>query len=207
MKNIMIIDDNQTNLKMMDLILSKAGFKTDSIIKPDFAIDLIKETNPNLILLDVNMPNINGFQLCKAIKKDKTICDIPIIFVSALSDVKYIAGGLALGAVDYITKPIKAEELVARVTVHMQLAKRTKKLKKSNDILQTELNLMNIENLDAESDFLYSLMQVKLGKENENDIERIKKYLIYSFDSLISNSPYKDEFDDNFIIDFIKKYL
>lgn len=207
MKKVMIIDDNQTNLKMMDLILTKAGYKTDCIVKPTFAIPLIKETKPNLILLDVNMPETNGFQLCKMIKRDKEIRDIPIIFVSALSDVKYIAGGLALGAVDYVTKPIKAEELAARVSIHMELAKTTKKLKKSNDMLQTELNIMTLENLDTESDFLYSLMQLKKGYENPADIERIKKYITSSFENLIANSPYKTDLSKEFIIEIIKKYL
>lgn len=207
MKKVMIIDDNQTNLKMMDLILTKAGFKTDCIVKPQFALELIKETKPNLVLLDVNLPQINGFQLCKMIKKDKSISDIPIIFISALSDVEYIAGGLALGAVDYITKPIKAEELIARVSVHIQMAKNAQKLKKSNDMLQTELNIINLENLDTESDFIYSLMQIKNGKETPADIERIKKYIVSSFKNLIANSPYKDQFDEEFIINLIKKYL
>ena len=104
---VMIIDDNETNVKLLNLVLTKAGFKTDTIINPKFAFDIIKETKPVLILLDINMPEINGLQLCKMLKKDKDVRDIPVIFVSTLSDVKYIAGGLAIGAVDYITKPIK----------------------------------------------------------------------------------------------------
>lgn len=207
MKKVMIIDGNQTNLNIMDKVLTKAGFKTDCIVKPIFAIPLIKETKPNLLLLEVDMPEINGFQLCKQIKRDKEIKDLPIIFVSSLSDSKYIAGGLALGAVDYIRKPIIPEELIARVSVHMELAKTTKKLIKKNDMLQTELNLMTLENLDTESDFIYSLLNLKAGKENPNDIERVKRYLTYSFETLIANSPYKKEFNKEFIIDIIKKYL
>lgn len=203
----MIIDGNQNSLKMLENILTKAGFRVDGIVKPIFAIDIIKETKPNLVLLDVDLPEINGFQICKQVKRNKQICDIPLIFVSSLSDVKYIAGGLALGAVDYMTKPIKPEELVARVSVHMELAKTRQKLQKSNDMLQSELNMINMEELDAESDFLYALSQIKIGKASPNDIERIKKYLIMNFEALIANSPYKKVFDKDFIIEIIKKYL
>ena len=128
---IMIIDDNETNVKLMNLVLTKAGFKTDTIINPKFAFDIIKETKPVLILLDINMPEVNGFKLCKMLKKDNETKDIPIIFVSAFKDVKYIAGGLAIGGADYITKPIKPEEVIARVSVQMKLALAQKKLIKT----------------------------------------------------------------------------
>ena len=136
---VMIIDDNETNVKLLDLVLKKAGFKTDTIINPKYAFDIIKETKPVLILLDVNMPEVNGFQLCKMLKKNNETKNIPVIFVSSLRDVKYIAGGLAIGGADYITKPIKPEEVVARVSVQMQLALAQKKLRKTNEILQKEI--------------------------------------------------------------------
>ena len=108
---VMLIDDNETNLRVMKVILEKAGFKTDTIVKPKFAFDIIKESQPCVILLDINMPEINGFQLCKLLKKDNQTAHIPIIFVSAFSDVKYIAGGLMIGGADYITKPISPRTL------------------------------------------------------------------------------------------------
>ena len=74
-------------------------------------------------------------------------------------------------------------------------------------MLQTELNIMTLENLDTESDFLYSLMQLKKGYENPADIERIKKYITSSFENLIANSPYKTDLSKEFIIEIIKKYL
>ena len=203
MKKVMIIDDNQTNLKMLDLILTKSGFRTDCVVKPEFALELIKETKPNLILLDVNMPVINGFQLCKQIKKELDIRDIPIIFVSALSDVKYIAGGLALGAVDYITKPIKAEEVVARVSVQMELAKSKKKLEKENAGLQTQL----LEKFDLRDDFLYSLDRIRTNNASQTDYTRVKQYLEHIIEATLKDSQYENILDLDFVLNAIKSSL
>ena len=190
MKKVMIIDDNQTNLKMLDLILTKSGFRTDCVVKPEFALELIKETKPNLILLDVNMPVINGFQLCKQIKKERDIRDIPIIFVSALSDVKYIAGGLA-------------EEVVARVSVQMELAKSKKKLEKENAGLQTQL----LEKFDLRDDFLYSLDRIRTNNASQTDYTRVKQYLEHIIEATLKDSQYENILDLDFVLNAIKSSL
>jgi len=201
---IMIIDDNETNVKFLNLALTKAGFKTDAILNPKYAFDVIKESKPFMILLDINMPEINGFQLCKMLKKDKETKDIPIIFISALTDVKYIAGGLSLGAVDYISKPFKPEEVIARVSVQMEIALANKKLRKTNEILQKQITEENIENSDMQQDLLYSLMQIKNGKENPKDYERIKSFYKFVISKIIEDSQYADEFDEEFLNNTIK---
>jgi PleD family two-component response regulator len=204
---VMLIDDNETNLRVMKVILEKAGFKTDTIVKPKFAFDIIKESQPCVILLDINMPEINGFQLCKLLKKDNQTAHIPIIFVSAFSDVKYIAGGLMIGGADYITKPIKPDEVVARVSVQMQIALKNKKLKKTNEKLQKQITDINMENSDIQEDLLYSLMQIKNGTESEKDYERIRNFYKYSLEKIIKQSMYSDELDEKFINYAIKKVL
>ena len=189
MKKVMIIDDNPTNLKIMDLVLTKAGYKTDPVINPKFAYDVIKEAKPDVLLLDINMPEVNGFQICKQLKKDPELQHIPIIFVSALKQTEYIAGGLSLGAVDYVTKPIKAEELVARVDVQYRLAYVLKKLRRTNDSLSQEL----LGNMDMQEDLLYSLIKLKEGeKDNTKHYERIKEFCISMIRDLAENSMYKD---------------
>ena len=196
MKKVMIIDDNETNLKIMELVLTKAGYKTDPVINPKFAYDVIKEAKPDVILLDINMPEVNGFQICKQVKKDPELQNIPIIFVSALKQTEYIAGGLSLGAVDYVTKPIKAEELVARVEVQYRLAYVLKKLKRTNESLSQEL----LGNMDMQEDLIYSLVKLKEGeKDNIKHYERIKEFCVSIIKDLAENSMYKDEIDDELI--------
>ena len=204
---IMIIDDNETNVKLLDLVLTKAGFKTDTIVNPKFAFDIIKETKPALILLDINMPEVNGLKLCKMVKKDAETRDIPIIFVSSLSDVEYIAGGLAIGAVDYIKKPIKPDEVVARVAVQLKVALAQKKLKKTNDVLQKQITDGLLENSDMQEDFLYSLMQIKNGAGTDKDYERIQSFIKFIANNVVENSQYSDELDEDFITETIKKAM
>ena len=204
---VMIIDDNETNVKLLNLVLTKAGFKTDTIINPKFAFDIIKETKPTLILLDINMPEINGFQLCKMLKKDNDTKTIPIIFVSSLTDVKYIAGGLAIGGADYITKPIKPEEVIARVSVQMQLALAQKKLIKTNEILQKEITEERLNSSDMQEDFLYSLMQIKAGKSTEKDNERIKSFIEFIAEKTVKSSQYSEDLTVEFAMDAISKSL
>ena len=204
---VMIIDDNETNVKLLDLVLTKAGFKTDKIINPKFAFDIIKETKPALILLDINMPEINGLKLCKMVKKDPEIKDIPIIFVSTITDVQYIAGGLAIGAVDYIKKPIKPDEVVARVAVQMQIALAQKKLKKTNEILQKQIMEETLKNSDMQEDFLYSLMQIKKGTGSDKDYERIGTFINFVTGKIVENSQYAEELDEDFIRQTIKKAI
>ena len=204
---VKIIDDNETNLKLMDLVLSKAGFKTDTIINPKYAFDVIKDSKPALILLDINMPEINGIQLCKMLKKNRETRDIPVIFVSALSDVKFIAGGLAIGAVDYITKPIKPDEVVARVSVQMQIALAQKKLKKTNEVLQKQITEENLENSDMEEDLLYSFMQIKNDKGSEKDYVRIKTFLTFMTNKIVNSSRYSEELSEEFVEQTLKKAM
>lgn len=204
---VMIIDDNETNVKLLNLVLTKAGFKTDTIINPKFAFDIIKETKPTLILLDINMPEVNGLQLCKMIKKDNETKAIPVIFVSSLTDVKYIAGGLAIGAVDYITKPIKPEEVVARVSVQMQLALAQKKLIKTNEILQKQITEDRLNSSDMQEDFLYSLMQIKNGSNSEKDYERIKSFIEFITEEIVKSSQYSEDLTADFVVETVSKSL
>ena len=204
---VMIIDDNETNVKLLDLVLTKAGFKTDTIVNPKFAFDIIKETKPALILLDINMPEINGLKLCKMVKKDAEIRDIPIIFVSSLSDVEYIAGGLAIGAVDYIRKPIKPDEVIARVAVQMKIALAQKKLKRTNEVLQKQITEGLLENSDMQEDFLYSLVQIKNGTGSDKDYGRIQSFINFVANNVVETSQYSGELDEDFITQTIKKAI
>ena len=104
-KKILIVDDNETNLKILTLILKKDAYRVIQVTDPKVVRSLVLQEKPDLILLDVNMPDINGFDLAERLKKDPQVEDIPIIFISALSNSSDVAKGFAVGAVDYITKP------------------------------------------------------------------------------------------------------
>jgi signal transduction histidine kinase len=118
---ILIVDDNSTNLSVLSQALKSAGYKIRAAMDGESAITQVERQQPDLILLDVQMPGIDGFETCRRLKANPTTQHVPIIFTTALADVDSKLKGLSLGAVDYITKPFEQDEVLARVKIHLQL--------------------------------------------------------------------------------------
>ncbi|HAX77987.1 MAG TPA: hybrid sensor histidine kinase/response regulator, partial [Cyanobacteria bacterium UBA11372] len=129
---ILVVDDNPTNLSVLTQALKSAGFKVRVAVDGESAIEQVEYDQPALILLDVQMPGIDGFETCIKLKSNPSTHDIPIIFMTALADKESKLKGLSLGAVDYITKPFEQEEVLARVKVHLKLRSLTKTLEEKN---------------------------------------------------------------------------
>lgn len=138
-QTIMIVDDNPTNLEVLSEALTNVGFRVVVAVDGQSAIDQVKYRPPELILLDVMMPGINGYETCSQLKSDPSTRDIPVLFMTALSDAENTAQGLSLGAVDYISKPFHQKEVIARVQTHLQLAHFSKALKEQNQLLSQEI--------------------------------------------------------------------
>ncbi|VXD18996.1 Response Regulator Receiver Signal Transduction Histidine Kinase [Planktothrix serta PCC 8927] len=118
---ILIVDDNPTNLKILSQTLTSAGFQLAVATNGEEALEEVMEELPELILLDVKMPKIDGFETCCRLKANPKTQDIPVIFMTALSETIDKVKGLSLGAVDYITKPFDEQDVLARVRVHLRL--------------------------------------------------------------------------------------
>jgi two-component system cell cycle sensor histidine kinase/response regulator CckA len=137
---ILIVDDNPTNLEMLLDCLEDAGFKVVVAEDGASAIEMAEYAPPDLILLDILMPEIDGFETCRRLKTNPATQDIPVIFMTALTDKVDKVRGLNLGAVDYITKPLEHEEVLARVNIHLHLRNLTKRLTQQNERLQQEIS-------------------------------------------------------------------
>lgn len=133
---ILIVDDNSTNTKVLFDCLKSAGYRVLIAQSGESAIEKLELVIPDLILLDVMMPGINGFDTCQRLKASSATQDIPVIFMTALSDTDEKVKGFTLGAVDYITKPFQQEEVLARVSTHLQLRNLTKQLQTLNQNLE-----------------------------------------------------------------------
>ena len=118
---ILVVDDESESLVLLIGILAAAGYQVRSADSGRLALASIAASLPQLILLDVRMPGIDGFEVCRRLKASEETRNIPLMFISAASDVEERVAGLALGAVDYITKPFQREELLARVRTHLEL--------------------------------------------------------------------------------------
>ncbi len=135
-QSILIVDDNPTNLEVLSESLSEEGFQVAVAIDGESALEQVSYHPPSLILLDVMMPGIDGFETCVRLKANPETQDIPVIFMTALSDTDKKVKGLSLGAVDYITKPFEYEEVRARVRVHLKVENLTKTLQHQNQQLE-----------------------------------------------------------------------
>ncbi|MDY6781400.1 MAG: adenylate/guanylate cyclase domain-containing protein [Cyanobacteriota bacterium] len=138
---ILLVDDNLNNLKLISELLVGAGYEVIVAKTGESGIKKAERTIPDLILLDVRMPGIDGFETCRRLKSSPLTQSIPIIFLTAVSNTELTdkLKGLKLGAVDFITKPIQPEEVIARVDVHLRLYALTMQLKEQNERLQLEI--------------------------------------------------------------------
>ncbi|HBB31771.1 MAG TPA: diguanylate cyclase response regulator [Cyanobacteria bacterium UBA8803] len=136
---ILIVDDNPMNLEVLFDFLSDAGFKVLVARDGESAIEKTQCARPDVILLDIIMPGIDGFETCRRLKADPLRKEIPIIFMTALSQTAVVVKGFELGAVDYITKPIQQEIVLARVTTHLTIQKLQQSLQAQNIQLQQEI--------------------------------------------------------------------
>lgn len=151
---ILIVDDNPTNLSVLSAALSSAGFKFRVAVNGESAITQVERNPPELILLDVQMPGIDGFETCRRLKANQDSQHIPIIFTTALADIDSKTKGFSLGAVDYIPKPFSQEEVIARVRVHLQLKRLTESLERQLSdrtiaLQQAQIQLVQQEKLST----------------------------------------------------------
>jgi CheY-like chemotaxis protein len=140
LQTILIVDDNPTNLEVLSETLSRAGYQVSVAIDGESAIEQVKYHLPALILLDIMMPGIDGFETCKRLKQNSATCNIPVIFMTALTDTENKIRGFSLGAVDYITKPFQREEVLARVQIQIKLQSLSRTLEHQNYLLRCEIN-------------------------------------------------------------------
>lgn len=118
---ILVVDDNKENLRVVGNFLKEQGYRIAFSLDGEGALKLLKKTRFDLVLLDIMMPEMDGFEVCRIIKDDHDLKDVPIIFLTAKSSTQDIVKGFNLGGVDYITKPFKKEELLVRVNNHIEL--------------------------------------------------------------------------------------
>ena len=137
---ILLVDDNPQNLQVLGKLLLEEKYKIEFAVNGESALEWLKNRQFDLVLLDLNMPGMNGFEVCKLIRSDKTICEIPVIFLSAESERESILKGFEVGAQDYVTKPFDTRELLARVRTQLELKSKTEKLEKVNEWLGKKID-------------------------------------------------------------------
>ncbi|XZO00738.1 MAG: response regulator [Microcoleus sp.] len=145
-KDIMIVDDMPDNLRLLSTMLTSHGYQVRKAINGQLALQGAQISPPSLILLDINMPQMNGYEVCQKLKKNEITKDIPIVFISALDDVLEKVKAFQVGGVDYITKPFQIEEVLARVesqlslrSLQSKLQQQARELHERNALLEQEI--------------------------------------------------------------------
>jgi sigma-B regulation protein RsbU (phosphoserine phosphatase) len=143
-ESILLVDDNAANLQMLYQLLEKSvGGKLLVAKSGEAALAIARKQIPDLILLDIMMPGIDGYEVCRRLKADPATERVPIIFLSALDETADKVKGLQLGAVDYVSKPFQAEEVIARVNTHLTLHRLTLEVREQRDQLEHELKVVS----------------------------------------------------------------
>ncbi len=133
---VMIIDDTPENLKLLDQMLRKEGYRVRTFLRGEAALEAAEHTLPDIILLDIKMPGMDGFEVCRRLKASEKLRDIPVLVISALLDRESKEKAFAAGAVDYVVNPFQMEEIQARVRTHMRLRQMQLELEAHNHHLE-----------------------------------------------------------------------
>jgi two-component system sensor histidine kinase/response regulator len=147
--DIMIVDDNPANLRLLEDMLSQKGHEVHSFPVGRLALAEAMQNPPDLILLDINMPEMNGYEVCERLKSDERLAGIPVIFLSALNEVPDKVKAFGSGGVDYISKPFQIEEVHARVETHLKLHDLQRALKLQNERLEQAVDARTKELAEA----------------------------------------------------------
>ena len=142
--SILIVDDTPENLRLLAIILSGRGYRVRPVSNGEHAMVSIRKEQPDLILLDIMMPDMDGYEVCRQLKSDKETASIPVIFISALYETIDKVKAFDQGGVDYITKPFKTEEVMARVKTHLTLRNLQLQMEKKNAELRKALDEIKV---------------------------------------------------------------
>lgn len=168
--SILIVDDNPRNLQLISSLLKDQGYKLYITNSGENVMTFLKNIIPDLILLDIMMPEMSGFEVCRILKQQELYRDIPVIFLTAKNDIEDVVEGFEVGAVDYITKPFSSKEVLARVSTHMKLKQaqnllfnKNLELKRINEELShsksiIEKDAIKLAQLNTEKNIFFSII-------------------------------------------------
>jgi putative two-component system response regulator len=179
---ILVVDDVVENIQVAMNILREDSYDFSFAKSGKEALELLKKDRFDLVLLDIMMPGIDGYEVCAQMKKDPILTEIPVIFLTAKTDIDSVAKAFKVGGVDYLTKPFHAEELLARVKTHIELYRAKQILKQNNLTLQTKMNmeitriLTELEDSQKEMIFILTELIESVSDETGRHIRRVAEY-------------------------------
>jgi putative two-component system response regulator len=198
---IMVVDDVPLNLKLLQEMLQSKGYRVLTFPSGKLALHAATVNRPDLILLDINMPEMDGFEVCARLKTDDRLKEIPVLFISALTEMANKINAFAVGGVDYVTKPFQIEEVLARTRTHLHLRKLQIDLKQSNLHLEARVQEQVREISDSQRATIIALAKLAECRDDDTGahVERTQTFCRVLTETLRANSRYADCIDQNFV--------
>jgi len=192
--NILVVDDVPANLTLLAGMLKEKGHRVRPVPSGKLALKAVENEPPDLILLDITMPEMNGFEVCQKLKADTRFRDIPIIFISALTDTLDKVQAFSSGGVDYVTKPFQFDEVEARVETHLKLHRYQSQLE-----VLVEKQVKEISDSQVSTIFALSKLSESRDQETGKHLERVQIYCRMLAEKLSRQEPYNSVVDAEFI--------
>ncbi|MDD5224138.1 MAG: response regulator [bacterium] len=175
-RSVIVVDDEEANLKVLARILKIQGHRVRPISEGQMALASARSDPPDLVILDINMPGMNGYEVCREMKEDERLKDIPVLFLSGMGGVEDKVEAFRAGGVDYITKPFQFEEIQARVETHLKLRQLQVELEYKNDHLQDLVREQVRKTTDSQMATIFALAKLADSRDSVTGkhIERVQ---------------------------------
>ena len=176
--NILVVDDTPANLQLLASMLKERGYKTRPVPNGTLALQAALSEPPDLILLDIHMPDIDGYEVCQSLKADEALKDIPVIFISALNEVLDKVKAFSVGGVDYITKPFQVDEVQARVDTHLKIRRLQEELERHNRQLGKLVQAQVKKISDTQMAMIFALAKLAESRDDDSGLhlERVQAF-------------------------------
>ena len=199
----MIVDDSAENLRLVGRMLSRQGYQVSAFRIGATALEAARRDPPDLLLLDIDMPVMDGYEVCAAFKRDPTLRAVPVLFLSALRDTEAKVKAFASGGVDYIDKPFRYEEVEARVRTHLRLHQLQRQLELHNERLVELVDEQVREISDAQAATIEALARLAESRDDDTGlhVERVRTYSLVLADAIRQRGS--EEIPDKTFVDTI----
>lgn len=199
--NIMLVDDVPENLKFLEDMLQNQGYNTAAFPSGTMALRAAERISPDLILLDIMMPGMDGFEVCHKLKEDERFRNIPVIFISALDDTSNKVRAFSEGGVDYVTKPFQEKEVLSRIRTHLNLRRSQQELQKYNFHLQDLVDEKVKEIAESQVATIHALSSLAEYRDDDTGqhIYRTQAFCRLLAEQLRDNPKCSDRITDSFI--------
>lgn len=199
--NILIVDDTPANLQMLSDMLREHGYKVRPVSSGKLALQAAIASPPDLILLDITMPELDGYEVCERLKAQENLRDIPVIFISALNETMDKVKAFSVGGIDYLTKPFHIEEVEARISTHLKLRTFQVEMERHNHHLQLMVTDQVKEISEAQLATILALAKLAECRDEEtgNHLLRVQRYCRALAEKLAGSGVFGTVIDEQYI--------